>query len=625
MAKEPEIIPSLQRGIDVIRKFAGTLPNTPGVYRMLNASGDLLYVGKAKALKKRVISYTQPERLPLRLQRMVAETADMMFVDTHTEVEALLLEANLIKKLRPRYNILLKDGKSFPYILITADHDYPQLVKHRGARQRKGRYFGPFASGHAVNETVSILQRAFMLRTCSDSIFAQRTRPCLQFHIKRCTAPCVQKVSQQQYAEQVEQAHDFMAGKSREIQNKMANEMQMASDALDFETAALYRDRIRALTMIQSRQDINVSEIDDADVIAIAQREGQSCIQAFFFRGGHNYGNRAYFPKHDKDEDPETVLMAFLAQFYENKPAPGLILVNHRTEEVALLEEALSLRDDVQRRVCISVPERGTRRRLMEFVEKNAIETLARHQLERAGDSALLDGVAKLFNMDESLKRIEIYDNSHIAGTDMVGAMVVAGPDGFMKSDYRKFNIKSADAADDYGMMREVMMRRFRRLGEEGFGPDSESWPDLLLIDGGAGQLSAVMDALNEMGIAESLNVVGIAKGPDRNAGREKFFVPGGDMFQLPEHDPVLHYLQRLRDESHRYVIGSHRARRTKKIGESPLDAIPGIGPKRKKALLLYFGSAQDVAGAGISELEKVEGISRQAAEKIYSFFHTGI
>jgi len=617
---------SLTRGVGVIRDFAQNLPNTPGVYRMLNGRGDALYVGKAKALKKRVITYTQTDRLPHRLKRMVAETTDMMFVHTHTEVEALLLEANLIKKLKPRYNILLRDGKSFPYILITGDHDYPQLVKHRGARKREGQYFGPFANGQSVSWTVQILQRAFMLRTCSDNVFEQRTRPCLQYHIKRCTAPCVQKVTHPEYAQQVQQARDFMTGKSRQIQEQFAALMQEASDNLDFETAARYRDRIKALTSIQSRQDINFNDIDDADVIAIAQREGHSCVQVFFFRGGHNYGNRAFFPKHAADETPEDVLTAFLAQFYESQPCPPLICISHSTDEILLLEQALNLRQGSDHKVKIIQPERGTRRRLIDFVEKNAQDALARHVLERASDALLLEGVAKLFDLEEPPRRIEVYDNSHISGTDMVGAMVVAGPDGFIKTAYRKFNIRDADAADDYGMMREVMHRRFSKLAErqedDTEGAEDENWPDILLIDGGLGQYNAVMDVLNDLGVAERLCVVAISKGPDRNAGREKFVMAGRDLFQLPEHDPVLHYLQRLRDEAHRFAIGSHRARRVKKIGASPIDSIPGIGAKRKKALLLHFGSAQAVAQAGIEDLQRVDGINRAVAEKIYNYFH---
>ena len=616
---------ALERGAEIIRAQVQLLPNAPGVYRMLNAAGDVLYVGKAVALKRRVVNYTQTAQLPNRLKRMVAETASMVFVVTHTEAEALLLEANLIKRLKPRYNIQLRDGKSFSYILITDDHDYPQLLKYRGARDRKGQYFGPFASTQAVNWTVTILQRAFMLRTCSDSVFAQRTRPCLQYHIKRCTAPCVHKVSQEEYAQQVRQARDFMAGKSRHIQDRFGALMQKASDNLDFEQAASYRDRIKALTAIQSRQDINVSEVDDADVIALARREGQSCVQVFFFRSGHNYGNRAYFPKHEKDETPEAVLTAFLAQFYEDKPAAPLILISHQAEDIPVLEDALSAREDSVRRVKILRPERGTRRRLVEFVEKNASDALARHLLERAGDAAMLDGVAKLFGFEEAPRRIEVYDNSHIAGTDMVGGMIVAGPEGFIKSGYRKFNIRNAESGDDFAMMREVIMRRFRRVGIDGFGPGAEDWPDLLLIDGGLGQLNAVHETLVEIGIAQQVCVVAISKGPDRNAGREKFHMIGRAEFQLPEKDPVLHYLQRLRDEVHRYAIGTHRARRIKKIASSPLDNIPGIGAKRKKALLRHFGSAQEVARAGISELEKVDGISRAVAEKIYNFFHESL
>jgi excinuclease ABC subunit C len=612
----PELETSLDRGAEIIRVFAAILPNAPGVYRMINADGDLLYVGKARALKKRVLSYTQVSRLPQRLRRMVAETADMMFVTTHTEVEALLLEANLIKKLKPRYNILLRDDKSFPYILITGDHDYPQLLKHRGARKRPGEYFGPFASGMAVNSTVTTLQRIFMLRTCSDSVFSGRSRPCLQYHIKRCTAPCVNRVSREEYARQVAQARDFMTGKSNELKEHFAQEMQEASDRMDYEAAAAYRDRIKALGAIHLRQDINVSEIDDADVIAVDQREGRSCVQVFFFRGGQNFGNRAFFPKHDPGESCESVLGAFLAQFYEDKSPPPLLLVSHAVDDVHLLEEALSTRSESGRKVSISRPERGARRRLMDFAERNTAEALNRHLLQRAGDAALLESVARLFGLDEAPKRIEIYDNSHIAGTDMVGAMIVAGPEGFMKSGYRKFNIRHAGASDDYGMMREVMRRRFAR------GLESESWPDLLLIDGGPGQLGAVMEILAEQGIADELDVVSIAKGPDRNAGREKFFMPDRPMFQLPENDAVLHYLQRLRDEAHRFAIGSHRARRAKKISASPLDSIPGIGARRKRALLLYFGSAGAVAQAGLADLRKVEGISQAVAEKIYNFFH---
>lgn len=622
MDETGKIQASWDRGAEIIRNLAKDLPNSPGVYRMLNAKGELLYVGKARSLKKRVMNYTQVERQPRRIVQMISETTEMMFVRTHTEVEALLLEANLIKRLRPRYNILLKDSKSFPYILITDGHDYPQLVKHRGARNRPGQYYGPFASAGSVNETVTTLQRAFMLRTCSDPVFAQRTRPCLQYHIKRCTAPCVDRVTREQYAEQVQQARDFMSGKSRMIQDRFVKAMEEASEALDFELAAQYRDRIRALAHVQLQQNINVTEIEDADVIAIAQREGCSCIQVFFFRGGQNFGNRAFFPKHDGDETPVDVLTAFLAQFYEDKPVPPLVLVSHVPEEKELLEQALCIREEKAHRVTITRPERGTRKRLMEFVGKNAADELVRYMVTRKGDAALLDGVAKLFELEGPPKRIEIYDNSHISGTDMVGGMVVAGPDGWIKGEYRKFNIRVADAADDYGMMREVITRRFRRIGEGTLAPGMDDWPDLVLIDGGLGQLGAVREALAELGIDDILNVVSIAKGPDRNAGREKFFIWGREMFQLPENDPVLHYLQRLRDEAHRFAIGTHRARRAKKITSSPLDGVPGIGAKRKKALLMHFGSGQAVARAGLADLEQVEGISKAVAGKIYNYFH---
>lgn len=613
---------ALARGVEVVRAFVKTLPDAPGVYRMLNEKGDVLYVGKAKSLKKRVANYTQVARLSHRIQRMVAETSEMMVVRTHTEAEALLLESNLIKKLKPRYNVLLRDDKSFPYILITDDHEFPQVIKHRGSRSRKGHYFGPFASAGAVNRTIAVLQRAFMLRNCSDSVFAQRTRPCLQFHIKRCTAPCVNMVSREDYAKQVEQARAYLTGKSREIQEQMAAAMQAASDRMDYEEAAKFRDRLRALTSLQTRQDINFDGIGDVDAIALVMREGRSCVQVFFFRGGQNFGNRAYFPRHERDEEPETILAAFIAQFYESKPIPPHILISHNIPDADVIEDALNSRPNVERKTSIACPQRGERRRLIDFVANNARDALDRHLLERAGDAQLLDGVAELFGLDERPVRIEIYDNSHISGTDMVGAMVVAGPEGFMKSAYRKFNIRDASASDDYGMMQEVMSRRFRKAQEEGNGPGSEDWPDLLLIDGGLGQLNAVMETLADMGISEELNVVSIAKGPDRNAGREKFFMPGREMFQLPVNNATLHYLQRLRDEAHRFAIGAHRTRRAKHIGASPLDDVPGIGAKRKKALLLHFGSAQDVVRAGIADLEKVEGISHAVAERIYAYFH---
>lgn len=613
----------LARGAQVIRDYVANLPATPGVYRMIAENGEVLYVGKAKALKKRVVSYTHVDKLPIRLLRMVALTHTMEFVNTHTEVEALLLESNLIKKLKPRYNILLRDDKSFPYILITGDHDFPQIKKHRGARKQKGEYFGPFASAGAVNHTIEILQRIFKLRNCSDSVFANRQRPCLQYHIKRCTAPCVGKVDEDTYAAQIKQAQQFLSGESKAIHDVFAKQMQAASAAENYEEAAEYRDRIKALTAIQSRQDINLEGVGDVDVMALAQLEGKSCVQVFFFRGGQNYGNRSYFPRHDSEEKAEDILSVFMAQFYENKPVPSEIFVSHKPTEDKLLEEALATRRD-RGKVSISKPSRGKRKRLMDFVMRNAEDALKRHLAERASETKHLKNVAGLFDMEEPPTRVEVYDNSHISGTNMVGAMIVATPEGFQKNAYRKFNIKEAEKGDDYGMMREVMTRRFTRALKEGVETGSEGWPDLLLIDGGKGQLSAVTDTLEEIGVLEDVTVVAIAKGEDRNAGREEFFMKGRQSFRLPENDPTLHYLQRIRDEVHRFAITSHRARRKKEIVKSPLDGIPGIGPKKKKALLMRFGSAKEVAGAGIDDLMQVDGISKSVAEKIYNYFNEG-
>lgn len=604
---------SLERGADVIRRTAKSLPDTPGVYRMLDEAGKPLYVGKAKALKKRVITYANVEKLPVRLQRMVARTHDMAFVHTHTEVEALLLETNMIKELEPPYNVLMRDDKSFPYIMITGGHDFPLLAKHRGERKKGSDYFGPFASAGAVNRTIIALQKAFMLRNCSDNYFAQRTRPCLQYHIKRCTAPCVGYAGKEQYAEQVRDVESFLSGKSSEVQKRLAAAMQKESDAQNYEGAALLRDRIRALTAIQTRQDINLKNLGDADVFGLYRKEGRSCIQVFFFRGGQNFGNRAYFPRHE-DEDDGAILGAFIAQFYDNKPVPREIIVSHELRERVLLQKALEQRREG--RIEISGAKRGARARLIEFAVRNAKDALAQESLKSATEKKLLAGMTELFGMDEPPERIEVYDNSHIGGTNMVGAMIVAGPEGFRKNAYRKFNIKTAGASDDYGMMREVMQRRFRNAD------DRTDWPDLVLIDGGQGQLNAVMETLADMGIADDFCVAGIAKGEDRNAGREKFFVKERKMFQLPVNDPVLHYLQRLRDEAHRFAIGVHRTRRSKQISASPLDDIPGIGAKRKKALLHRFGSAQEVARAGLVDLEAVEGVSRAMALTIYSWFH---
>ena len=612
---------AIEAGVAAIAGFVKTLPDTPGVYRMLGEKGDVLYVGKAKSLKKRVGSYTKFDKLPFRIQRMVALTRQMEFVHTHTEVEALLLESNLIKKLMPRFNVLLRDDKSFPYILITGDHDFPLVTKHRGARKTKGKYYGPFASAGDVNHTIAILQRAFMLRNCTDSYFAQRKRPCLQYHIKRCSAPCVGLVDKDEYARQASQAQDFLEGKSAAIQKEMAKLMQQASAESNYEDAAEYRDRIRALTSIQAHQGINLEGlVGDADVLALVQKKGQTCVQVFFFRSGRNYGNRSYFPRHDKEEPIEAVMAAFIAQFYENKPVPREIMVSHIPEERGLLEEALGAK--VGAKVKIVQPERGPRRKLMDFVVKNAGEALERHFTQRASEEKLLEGVAEVFGLEDPPRRIEVFDNSHISGTNMVGAMIVAGPEGFRKNAYRKFNIKTADAADDTGMMREVLGRRFKNVMKEAQDYAGDDWPDLLLIDGGQGQYNAARDVLKEFGIMDVVTLVSIAKGVDRHAGRERFFIDGRQPFQLPVNDLVLHYLQRLRDEAHRFAIGTHRAKRSKDIAASPLDEIVGIGAVRKKALLYHFGSAKAVAQAGMEDLESVEGISKAFARKIYDHFH---
>ena len=612
---------SIENGIETIKNYVKSLPLKPGVYRMISENDDVLYVGKAKALKKRVSSYTHFDKLPHRLQRMVAMTTRMEFITTHTEAEALLLEANLIKKYKPRFNILLRDDKSFPYIVLKEDHDFPQILKHRGAKTIKGEYFGPFPSAGDVNRTIAILQRVFLLRNCSDSYFSNRKRPCLQYHIKRCTAPCVGKVGKGEYAEQLEGARDFMHGKSRAVQERLTKAMHQASDEMSYELAASYRDRIGALTSIQSKQDID-GKLGDVDIIAIVHEGGISGIQVFFYRAGQNLGNRSYFPRHDKAEAPETVLSAFIAQFYQSKAVPKNIVVNKDMEDKELLEEGLS--DIASASVKITVPHRGKFKRAMDMAELNAREALKRHMAVSATRLKMREAVASLFELDDAPKRIEVYDNSHISGTDMVGAMIVEGEDGFQKKSYRKFNIKKAGKADDYAMMREVISRRFKRSLEEGEGAGSESWPDLLLIDGGLGQLHAVQEVLEDLGILDQLTLVSIAKGADRNAGREKFFMLGKDMFQLPINDPVLHYLQQLRDEAHRFAIGSHKAKRSKSMITSPLDEIEGVGAKRKKALLLHFGSAKAVEAAGLDELLKIEGVSRSMAQKIYDHFHGG-
>ncbi|MCJ9429461.1 excinuclease ABC subunit UvrC [Kordiimonas sp. A6E486] len=611
---------SLDIGTDIIKTHLKTAPSAPGVYRMLNEHGDVLYVGKAKSIRKRIVAYTQANRLTIRLKRMVAATRSMVFVTTRTEAEALLLEASLIKRFKPPFNVLLKDDKSFPYILLREDHTWAQITKHRGARRHKGQYYGPFASAAAVTRTLNTLQKVFQLRSCTDAVLESRTRACLLHQIKRCSAPCVNKISKADYDDMVAEARAFLEGRTSSIQKKFAAAMQEASDALEFEIAAVYRDRLNALTQIQSHQSMVGAMVDEADVIAadvIADRVG---IQVFFFRAGQNWGHRAYFPKHDKTDSIEDVLSAFITQFYDNKPAPKTILTSHKPTDAALIAGALTER--MGRKVELTVPVRGRKAELMREAKRNAKESLERRMAESASQERLLEGVADLFDMAEAPKRIEVYDNSHIQGTNALGGMVVAGPEGFMKNSYRKFNIKSEELTpgDDFGMMREVMRRRFSRLMKEDASRDRGHWPDLLLIDGGKGQLSAVTETLDDLGVSD-VAIVAISKGPDRNAGREQFHMPGKPTFMLPLTDPVLYYLQRLRDEAHRFAIGSHRARRSGDIKKSPLDGVPGIGPKRKKALLHHFGSAKAVADADVRDLESVDGISHATAQTIYDHF----
>jgi excinuclease ABC subunit C len=611
---------SVADGVAVIQAHLRTLPSSPGVYRMLDDAGNALYVGKARNLKKRVFAYTQTGKQPARLLRMIADTVAMEFVVTRSEVEALLLEANLIKRLKPRYNVVMRDDKTFPHIMISGDHAFPRIAKHRGATGASGQFFGPFASAGSVNRTITALQRAFLLRNCSDSIFATRSRPCLQYQIKRCTGPCVGYVTEAQYAEQVASAVDFLSGRSQGVQARFAEQMMAASERLDFEQAARWRDRIRALTNVQSHQDINVEGIGDADALAIHEAGGHSCIQVYFFRGGRNYGTRAYFPSHDKTAERAEILAAFLSQFYDTNPPPPLVLLSDEVAETELLSEALTLKAD--RKVEIAVPKRGDKRRLIEHALSNAREALGRRMAESASQAVLLEGVARVFGLDAPPRRIEVYDNSHLGGTNALGAMIVAGPDGFVKSAYRKFNIKGpVTPGDDYAMMREVLGRRFARALKEDPDREQEGWPDLVLIDGGQGQLTVVREVFAELGVTD-VPLVSIAKGPDRDAGRERFFMPDRPPFSLEPKDPVLYFLQRLRDEAHRFVIGGQRTRRAGDITRSPIDEIPGIGPRRKKALLLHFGSARAVSRASLQDLEAVDGISEAVAGLIYRHFH---
>ncbi len=623
------------RGAELIQAFVKRLPNSPGVYRMFNEAGDVLYVGKARSLKKRVNNYALGRGHSNRIGRMIRETANMEFVTTRTETEALLLEANLIKRLRPRFNVQLRDDKSFPYILVTADSRAPAIFKHRGARSRKGAYFGPFASAGAVGRTINSLQRAFLLRTCTDSVFESRTRPCLLYQIKRCSGPCTHEISDEGYGELVQEAKDFLSGKSQNVKGQIAAAMNEAAENLDFERAAVYRDRLAALSHVQSHQGINPAGVEEADVFAIHHEGGISCIQVFFFRTGQNWGNRAYFPKADPQLAGGEVLNAFLAQFYDDKPCPRQILLSEKIEEQELLSQALSEKSGY--RVAIQVPQRGEKKDLVDQVLANAREAHGRKLAETASQSRLLEGFAQTFKLPTVPRRIEIYDNSHIMGTNAVGGMVVAGPEGFVKGQYRKFNIKSTEITpgDDFGMMREVMTRRFSRLIKEEGLPDRSvdagteaadlpfpAWPDVILIDGGQGQMTAVRAILAELGITDHVVAIGVAKGADREAGRERFFAAGTPDFSLPPRDPVLYFIQRLRDEAHRFAIGSHRARRKKEMVKNPLDEIAGIGPTRKRALLQHFGTAKAVSRAGISDLMAVEGISESVARLVYNHFH---
>jgi excinuclease ABC subunit C len=671
---DEEAAGSLAAGRDAVIHAIREAPSRPGVYRMIDGRGDVLYVGKAKNIRKRIAAYARPTGLDTRIERMIAQTRTLEFVVTRTETEALLLEANLIKRLRPRFNVTLRDDKSFPYILITSDHWAPQILKHRGARSRPGQYYGPFASVWAVNRTVNALQRAFLLRSCSDPFFESRTRPCLLYQIKRCSAPCTKQIEFSDYAALVREANAFLSGRSKTVKDQLAAAMEKASTTLDFEHAAIYRDRLAALSAIQSQQGINPRTVEEADVFAVHQQGGFTCVEVFFFRTGQNWGNRAYFPKADKSLGPGEVLSAFLAQFYDDKPPPRLILISHAFEDEALLAEALATKSG--HKVEISAPQRGEKKDLIAHALANAREALGRKLAETSSQQKLLHQLAETFGLPRPPRRIEVYDNSHIQGTNAVGAMIVAGPEGFRKKDYRKFNIRSTELTpgDDFAMMREVLERRFKRLMNEApratlpslerGGPDRRTrsgegsvvgdqiavltptrphsaadlplsgggdvveegdespWPDLVLIDGGLGQLNAAREVL--AGLGAEVPLVAIAKGPDRDAGRETFFLPGRDSFKLPPRDPVLYFVERLRDEAHRFAVGSHRTRRARDMREAGLQEIAGIGPTRKRALLHHFGTLKAIERASVTDLMQVEGISAETARRIYEFFHEG-
>ena len=627
-ADNSEMMDSIQAGAEVIRAFVKTLPSAPGVYRMIDESGEVMYVGKARSLKARVTNYTRPEGLEVRLQRMIAATRNMEFVRTETEAEALLLEANLIKRLKPRFNVLLRDDKSFPYILIATEHEAPELTKHRGTRRKKGEYFGPFASALAVKRTITSLQKAFLLRTCSDSFYRARTRPCMLHQIKRCAAPCTGEITTEAYGQLVEEAKQFLTGKSKSVQDHLQADMNNAAETLDFERAALLRDRLSALALVQSQGDVAARAVGEADVFAVAHDAGQFCVQVFFFRAHQNWGNYAYRPKADPTLTDEEVLEAFIGQFYEDRTPPKLILLSHELTDREVHEEALSSR--LGSKVRIEIPQRGEKRDLVNHALNNAREALGRQLAEGATQKTLLEGVATLFGLDEPPRRIEVYDNSHISGTNAVGAMIVAGEEGFSKKHYRTFNIRSTELTpgDDFGMMREVLTRRFTRLANEAEldAEDEQAgmpdWPDVVFIDGGAGQLNAVREVIAALNLPREVTFIGIAKGEERDAGREKFFMEGREAFMLPHRDPVLYYVQRLRDEAHRFAIGTHRAKRKKDFVSNPLDEIDGIGPTRKRALLQHFGSAKAVSRASLADLAAIPGISSAMAQLVYDHFN---
>jgi len=611
------------RGHDCIQAYLKTLDGSPGVYRMLDAESRVLYVGKARNLRARVSNYARPSGHSRRIARMISETASMMFLTTRTETEALLLEQNLIKQLKPRYNVLLRDDKSFPNILITKDHPFPQIRKHRGRKSAKGSYYGPFASAGAVNRSLNQLQKAFLLRTCTDQTFETRTRPCLLFQIKRCAAPCTGEIDKADYAALVADAERFLSGKSTRMQEDLAAQMQQAAEAMEFERAAALRDRIRALTQVQTAQGINPRGVAEADVIALHMEGGQACVQVFFIRANQNWGNRDFYPRTGSGAGEAEVLEAFLGQFYADKQPPRLLLLSHGIDNEDLMADALGQK--AGRKVELAVPRRGEKAELVEGAARNARESLARKMAESATQTKLLAGLAEAFDLPAPPKRIEVYDNSHIQGTNAVGGMIVAGPEGLMKSAYRKFNIKGTDLTpgDDFGMMKEVLTRRFERLMKEDPDRQTENWPELLLIDGGAGQVSAVAGIMADLGV-DDIPMVGVAKGIDRDAGKEEFHRPGARAFALRHNDPVLYFIQRLRDEAHRFAIGAHRAKRAKAIGATPLDDVPGVGAGRKRALLAHFGSAKAVSRANLADLKAVDGISDALAETIYDFFRAG-